>query len=243
MGVKVVSVKVDRLERPGIWRNVQTARLHALLVFLGIPRKDVYLPKNRPKPQGTYWQRNEANLPFILHDVHLAYRESIKACHPDRKGGCGKRAAALNQAWQRVKKLFAQKGVRLNAWIAALLLLASSSASAVTLTWDANAGTNVAGYKLYCGASSGCYTNAIDFGPSRTNTVSTVAGMTNYFVVTAYDSNGIESDFSAELAYVPGLPQAVTVRFDRADSVAGPWTNLQTIITTRPGYWRVTISR
>jgi hypothetical protein len=82
-------------------------------MFLGMPRHKVYMPKNRPKPLGTFWIRNEAKLDFILHDAHRLYRAAMKVCHPDLKNGSAKRAASLNQAWQRVKKLFAQRGIRL----------------------------------------------------------------------------------------------------------------------------------
>ncbi|HVV00866.1 MAG TPA: fibronectin type III domain-containing protein, partial [Verrucomicrobiae bacterium] len=74
------------------------------------------------------------------------------------------------------------------------------AAGAVTLAWDASTSTNVAGYRIYCGPSSGNYTNFTSPGKVTSTTISNlVDGGTYYFAATAYDTYGQESDFSTEL--------------------------------------------
>ena len=78
----------------------------------------------------------------------------------------------------------------------------------VTLTWsapttnvDGTPLTDLAGYKIYYGTSSGNYSTTMDY-PDPTLTTTTFAipkGIMHYFVATAYDSSGDESDFSNEV--------------------------------------------
>jgi len=76
---------------------------------------------------------------------------------------------------------------------------------AVVLTWDRNPDRSTAGYKLYQGSESLTYTNAMDVGASNRTYYPTKVGSSYFFALTAYNSNGLESDFSAELAYTPRL--------------------------------------
>lgn len=90
-----------------------------------------------------------------------------------------------------------------------LIALATSaqSQSSVTLAWDPDPGSAIAGYRLYDGTASRTYTNVIDVGNATTNTVSgLISGVTYFFAVTAYDTNGLESDYSAEVGYTVPLP-------------------------------------
>jgi hypothetical protein len=76
----------------------------------------------------------------------------------------------------------------------------------VTLAWDASAGSAVAGYRVYYGVASGNYANNVVVGNVTTNTVPGLAsGVTYFFAVTCYDTNGLESAFSNEISFVPGL--------------------------------------
>jgi hypothetical protein len=91
----------------------------------------------------------------------------------------------------------------------------SASGSSVTFTWGPNVDPDVAGYMLYYGSSSAMYTNAINFGASRTNTVSgLINGAPYYFSVTAYDTAGLESDRedSEQMASPTPATLAVTMR-------------------------------
>ncbi|MBA3833907.1 MAG: fibronectin type III domain-containing protein [Chthoniobacterales bacterium] len=70
----------------------------------------------------------------------------------------------------------------------------------VTLRWDRNPEPNITGYKVYYGHTSGVY------APLQTvaGTTATVAVANNsvfYFVVTAINSAGLESPFSAEVQW------------------------------------------
>jgi hypothetical protein len=84
-----------------------------------------------------------------------------------------------------------------------LILLASAfgvSAQSVTFAWDPISG--VAGYKLYQGGVSRVYTNSVNAGSATQATISgLLVGKTYYFAATAYNSVGIESDYSSEIAY------------------------------------------
>src|SRR5262249_5604790 len=98
----------------------------------------------------------------------------------------------------------------LTVFILALSALASISAHAagsVTLAWDPSVSPNVTGYNLYYGAISRTYTNVVSAGPATSATISGPAPNTiYYFAATAYDSNGIESDFSIETNYFSTPP-------------------------------------
>jgi Fibronectin type III domain len=77
----------------------------------------------------------------------------------------------------------------------------------VTLAWDRNPDSRVTGYRVYYGATSRSYTNSIVTGNVTTNTVSGLAsGVTYFFAITANTADGLESDFSNEIRFVPGLP-------------------------------------
>lgn len=99
--------------------------------------------------------------------------------------------------------------------IAILLAVASQAANSITLAWNANSETNLAGYRLYWGPASRVYTAtqtvlspptlvSTTFVPG-TNTSTTVTnlptGKTFYFAVTAYTTDGLESDYSEEVSF------------------------------------------
>src|SRR5947208_13308994 len=72
-----------------------------------------------------------------------------------------------------------------------------SFAGDVNLAWDAS--TGAAGYKVHFGTASRVYGTPVDVGASTTYTVTGLAAGTYYFAVTAYDSSGVQSDFSNEV--------------------------------------------
>ena len=79
--------------------------------------------------------------------------------------------------------------------------------SSVTLAWDPSPDTSISGYRLYEGVASRTYTTVIDVGHETMATVSNLtSGVTYYFAVTAYDTNGLESDYSDEVSYTVPLP-------------------------------------
>ena len=79
--------------------------------------------------------------------------------------------------------------------------------SSATLSWDAPTTntdgtelTDLAGYKVYYGTSSGVYDNVIDVAEGTTYTLTNISPATYYLVVTAYDEGGNESDYSNEVS-------------------------------------------
>src|SRR5713226_4912787 len=96
-------------------------------------------------------------------------------------------------------------------WLLVTLTAFSSPALAapiVSLAWDANTASDLAGYKLHYGNASSNYTQTIDVGNVTNAPVSGLqAGLTYFFAVTAYDTRGLESVFSNEVSYqVPSVP-------------------------------------
>ena len=90
-----------------------------------------------------------------------------------------------------------------------LILFPGSAAIAadVTLAWDPNSETDLAGYKVYYGTASGVYGAPITLGKTTTHTVTGLAPGTYYFAVTAYNTAGLESGFSNEVfTTIPGTP-------------------------------------
>jgi len=82
-----------------------------------------------------------------------------------------------------------------------LLTLAQvGSAAEITLAWDSNAESDVAGYKVYYGTASGKYTHSVNVG-NVTQTTVNVSKKKYYIALTAYDTYGNESDFSNEVSW------------------------------------------
>jgi hypothetical protein len=82
-------------------------------------------------------------------------------------------------------------------------------ASTVTLAWDQNPESDIAGYKVHYGTFTASYDYSVDVGNYTSCTISDLQeGTTYYFAATAYNSQLNESDFSEELAYtIPITPQ------------------------------------
>lgn len=85
-------------------------------------------------------------------------------------------------------------------WPLLVFFAASRCIGAIAiLEWDANAETNVAGYKVYWGQASRDYNTVSDVGNVVTWRNDFAIGH-HYLAVTAYDTDGLESDFSEELS-------------------------------------------
>lgn len=68
----------------------------------------------------------------------------------------------------------------------------------VTLAWDANSEPDIAGYNLYYARTSGAYVGFVTVG-GTTAVIGIKGTRTVYFAVTAYNTNGDESEFSDEV--------------------------------------------
>src|SRR5215469_13459156 len=83
-----------------------------------------------------------------------------------------------------------------------LAAVSSQAAQSVTLAWNPSSGPNLAGYRVHEGTVSGTYTKTIDVGNSTTATIlGLTAGVTYYFVVTAYNTTGVESTHSNQISF------------------------------------------
>jgi hypothetical protein len=117
-------------------------------------------------------------------------------------------------------------------------------AASATVSWNANAESDLAGYKIYYGTSARTgsdpkictmcgYSTKLDVDDVRTYTFNNLTnGQTYYFSVSAYDTSNNESSFSAEVSKaipavdttsptIPGTPVANTVT---TTTVALSWT-------------------
>ena len=82
------------------------------------------------------------------------------------------------------------------------IIAAQSWASQVTLAWDANTESNIAGYILYYGTSSRNYASSVDVKNATQYTLKNLTeGQTYYFAASAYDTGNNKSSYSSELMY------------------------------------------
>lgn len=103
----------------------------------------------------------------------------------------------------------------------------------VTLAWDPSPATNVAGYLLYAGVSSGIYNVTFPTTNTSFTVTNLAAGVTYFFAVTARTAGGLESDYSAEVSHTepkPAAPAAPAIRklevsavLQSAPDPLGPW--------------------
>jgi chitodextrinase len=78
-----------------------------------------------------------------------------------------------------------------------------------TLTWDANTESDLAGYRVYFGTASRTYGPSINVGKTTSYTLTGLGNQTYFFAVTAYDTTGTESTFSAEVSKTITTPDTV----------------------------------
>lgn len=96
-----------------------------------------------------------------------------------------------------------------------MLLPAIAFAATIQVNWNPNTEEDLAGYRLYVGTASGQYGEPVDVGnvTGHAMQITPEYGATHYFAVTAYDTSGNESGYSAEATcFVPdsGAPEKPT---------------------------------
>jgi len=97
-----------------------------------------------------------------------------------------------------------------------LFILAASAVRAgdVTLAWDPNTETDLAGYKIHVGTAPGSYSTNHNVGLVTTYTVTGLAPGVHYFAATAFDLAGLESGYSNEVSQVIlSIPPIITSIF------------------------------
>jgi chitinase len=97
--------------------------------------------------------------------------------------------------------------------LAAILFSVMARAETVTLAWDPNTESDLAGYRLHYGTASRNYTQSVDAGNVTQHAINNLsAGQTYYFAATAYNTAGNESGYSAEVSHtLPAANQAPSV--------------------------------
>jgi len=118
-------------------------------------------------------------------------------------------------------------------WFWTMLFVAWASAAGaqqLTLAWDASASTNVAGYRLYYGTNTRSYQFVTNTGLMLTQAVVLPHRGRWFFAATAYDTNGLESDFSSEVSWESkhAPPVMAGKAWVRLTPVFGRSTNLAT---------------
>ena len=82
------------------------------------------------------------------------------------------------------------------------LPLPAAIAAQVTIAWDKNSESDIAGYRMHYGTTSGSYAYNADVGNYTSCTISGLQeGETYYFAATAYNTNNIESKLSEEIVH------------------------------------------
>ncbi len=88
--------------------------------------------------------------------------------------------------------------------------------ASVTLAWDPTPNSESLTYRIYYGVLSGAYEHRVDTGPSTTATIDgLVPGQEYFFAATAISAEGLESEFSNEVAYkVPNPRGKLELRYE-----------------------------
>lgn len=96
---------------------------------------------------------------------------------------------------------------------------AVADTATVMIGWDKCPESNIGGYKIHYGTSSGNYEFSVDVGNSTSCTISGLAeGLTYYFAATSYTVDNIESEFSTELVHTISASE-ITNPTDGAEEV------------------------
>jgi len=113
------------------------------------------------------------------------------------------------------------------AWLA-LAVAGLARGQTVTLAWDASPSVAVSGYRVYWGTNSRAYCFVTSVGLVLTQAVVLPHGGRWFFAATAYDTNGLESDFSSEVSWEskPVPPVMAGKAWVRLVPVFGRSTNL-----------------
>ena len=116
-------------------------------------------------------------------------------------------------------------------WFWTMLVLACAAAvgaERLTLAWDPSPSGGVSGYRIYYGTDTRSYQFVTNAGLVLTQSVVLPWRGRWFFAATAYDTNGLESDFSNEVSWEskPSAPAMAGEAWVRLAPVFGRSTNL-----------------
>jgi len=109
-----------------------------------------------------------------------------------------------------LKQLITIGSIMSSAWLNPVLIQHLYANNTVTISWNQNIEEDLSGYRLYYGITSGQYDFMEETELDTCVTVTNLAKATYYFVVTAYDSAGNESDQSEEISWTSEDPLSIT---------------------------------
>src|SRR6185369_14451296 len=84
-------------------------------------------------------------------------------------------------------------------------------ATSVTATWNPNPEPDIAGYRLSYGTASRSYSTTLDVGQVTSYSFSVTGGSTKKIALQAYNTAGVLSSYSAELAVLVPLPSGPNI--------------------------------
>ena len=118
--------------------------------------------------------------------------------------------------------------------LAALFAGSATFAANATVSWNSNPETDIAGYRLAYGTTLGVYNNQINVGTNPTTSVSGLtAGTTYYFVVSAINRAGLQSQPSAVVSYwVPTVTPTNRAPVALANSLTVPEDTALNVVLT-----------
>ena len=130
-------------------------------------------------------------------------------------------------------KKFSRDLVFFSVLLVALLISVWARAEQVTLAWDANTESDLAGYKVHYGTASGSYTTSVDVHKVIPSIVTGLtAGQTYYFVVTAYNASNNESGYSNQVSYSVPAPNGAPATPATPSGASGALVNASIAFST-----------
>ena len=102
-------------------------------------------------------------------------------------------------------------------------------AASVTLAWNPNSESNLAGYKVQYGTAPGVHPTTVDVGNQTTYVVGGLGPGTYYFVVLAYNTSGLQSPLSNEVSVTitaPSPPPPTNPSLTASPGSVGPGENV-----------------
>lgn len=104
----------------------------------------------------------------------------------------------------------------------AVLSSTAPASPVVTLSWNANPETDIAGYRIYLGAASGNLARIGDVGNATSHLLTALEPSTTYFcALQAYNTDGIASQLSAEVSFTTQTAAALLTTWATGGGLSG----------------------